>query len=272
MPYPAARIRSLHVYPVKSCAGIDVAAVQVDERGLAGDRHWMVVDERGRFLTQRTHPALARVRVRTQPSGGTTLAWPGLPDLLLHVPAGTDRRRVRIWQDDVDAAVADDAANAWISTVVGTPAALVFADASTQRAPDPLWTGGTPARVAFPDGFPVLVCSSSSLEALGRWMGEAPSMACFRPNVVIDGWPAWAEDELRELRCGEVTLRLVKPCTRCIVTRLDPRTGEPGADPLPALRTHRYDARLKGVTFGQNALVIAPAGARMRVGDSVEAG
>ncbi len=265
-----ARIRSLHVYPVKSCGAVDLDAAQVDARGLAGDRRWMVVDERGRFLTQRTHPRLAQVRTRLLHEG-VSLSSSGLPDLLLRTPPGADRRRVRIWQDEVDAAVADDAANAWISAAVGAAAELVHADESTQRRPDPRWTGDTPASVAFPDGFPVLVCSTSSLDALGHWMGGAPSMACFRPNVVVDGWPAWAEDRLNDVRCGEVTLRLVKPCTRCVVTSLDPLTGAPGADPLPALRAHRYDAALKGVTFGQNALLVAPRGARLRVGESVEA-
>jgi uncharacterized protein YcbX len=266
-----ARIRSLHVYPVKACAGVSPDAWRIDARGLDGDRRWMVVDAAGRFLTQRTHPALARVRTRLMPDAGVTLGFAGLPDLQLRADVAERRRKVRIWNDEVDARVADAAGNDWISTVLGTAAALVLADAATVRAPDRRWTGGLPAPVAFPDGFPVLVCSTSSLAALGRWMGTSPPMACFRPNVVIEGWTEWAEDELRELRCGEVTLRLVKPCTRCVVTTLDPSTGEPGADPLPALRSHRYDANLKGVTFGQNALVIAPPGAVLRVGAAVEA-
>lgn len=266
----SARIRSLHVYPVKSCGGVAVEAAQVDARGLAGDRHWMVVDARGRFLTQRTHPALARVRAQPLPHG-TVLACPGLPDHVLGTPTGAHRRTVRIWQHEVEAAVAEEASNAWISSVVGESAALVHADGTTRRAADPQWTDGAHAPIAFPDGFPVLVCSSSSLEALGQWMDQAPPMACFRPNVVIDGLPAWAEDHLGELRCGEVVLRLVKPCTRCVVTQLDPETGARGIDPLPALRAHRYDASLKGVTFGQNALVVAQPGDRLRVGAHIEA-
>jgi uncharacterized protein YcbX len=266
-----ARIRSLHVYPVKACAGVSPDAARIDARGLEGDRRWMVVDAAGRFLTQRTHPALARVRAQPLPDGGVTLGFAGLPDLRLRPATLPRHRRVRIWQDEVEAQVAGDEAGEWLSAAIGAPAGLVFADEATVRAPDPRWTGSAPAPVAFPDGFPVLVCSTSSLEALGRWMGETPPMACFRPNVVIEGWPAWAEDALTELRCGEVTLRLVKPCTRCVVTTLDPATGEPGANPLPALREHRYDPALKGVTFGQNALVLAPPGAVLRVGDGVEA-
>lgn len=266
-----ARIVSLHVYPVKSCAGVSPDAVPVDARGLQGDRRWMVVDTGGRFLTQRTHPALARVLAEPLADGGVALRCAALPELRLQPDAAAPRRRVRIWQDEVDALSGGEDAAAWISAALGTPAALVTADAATRRAPDPRWTGGLPAPVAFPDGFPVLVCSTASLAELGRWMGTAPPMACFRPNVVIEGWTEWAEDELRELRCGEVTLRLVKPCTRCVVTTLDPSTGEPGPDPLPALRAHRYDATLKGVTFGQNALVIAPPGAVLRVGAGVEA-
>lgn len=268
-----ARIQSLHVYPVKSCAGIAPATVAVDARGLQGDRRWMVVDAAGRFLTQRTHPALARVQAQPLADDGVALQCAGLPELRLRPNRAAPRRRVRIWQDEVDAQQAGDEAAAWISRVVGAPAALVTADAATRRTPDPRWTGGLPAPVAFPDGFPVLVCSAASLKDLGVWMGgTTPPMTCFRPNVVLDGLPAWAEDGIRELRCGEVTLRLVKPCTRCAITRLDPLTGEPGPDPLPALREHRWDSVLKGVTFGQNAIVIAPPGSRLAVGAKVAIG
>lgn len=56
-------LAALVVYPVKSCAGIDVSSWDRDERGLRGDRsHMVVAAATGASLTQRELPALALVR------------------------------------------------------------------------------------------------------------------------------------------------------------------------------------------------------------------
>ena len=64
-PTPAVvgEITSLVIYPLKSAKGIQVKSVLLNERGFAFDRQWMVVDERGNFLSQRRAPRLALVRV-----------------------------------------------------------------------------------------------------------------------------------------------------------------------------------------------------------------
>lgn len=57
-------IRSLHIYPVKSCRGIDVDTAEIAATGFRYDRQWMVTSLDGGFLSQRSHPELTRVTTR----------------------------------------------------------------------------------------------------------------------------------------------------------------------------------------------------------------
>lgn len=276
MPAPtlAARIRSLHVYPVKSCRGIDLARAQLGARGLAADRQWMVVDARDRFLTQRTHPQLATISVQLS-NGQLRLSADGRPPFVLADEAdgapNPTTRAVTVWNDSVAAQDCGDAAAAWFTGVLGTPARLVRAIESTQRQPAERWRGAVHAPLNFPDGFPLLVCNSASLADLAARLPQPATLPMnrFRPNVVIDGLPAWREDDVLELGTAEATLRLVKPCTRCVVTTRDQQTGSAGSDPLPVLRRMRYDRELKGVTFGWNAVIAAGVGATLEVGQEL---
>jgi hypothetical protein len=270
----AARIRSLHVYPVKSCRGIDLDAAQLGERGLAWDRHWMIVDPAGRFVTQRTQPRLACIGTSLD-DHGLVLRVDGQPPLTLPLDAAraaaADIVTVRVWDDTVSAAHCGTAADAWISRALGTDARLVRATAATQRQPSPRWRGALAAPVNFPDGFPLLVCNAASLEDLAARLPQPAvlPMDRFRPNVVLEGIAPWAEDQVQGIETGGALLRLAKPCTRCVITSRDQRSGEPGSDPLPALRQFRFDRELKGVTFGWNAVIESGAGATLRVGAPV---
>jgi uncharacterized protein YcbX len=110
--------------------------------------------------------------------------------------------------------------------------------------------------MGFADGFPVLVCSTASLEDLNRRLPARIPMERFRPNLVLEGLPPWAEDRIDTITVGEVTLRLVKPCTRCTIPSIDQCTGEPSTDPTPVLRQFRFDKLLRGVAFGENAVIV----------------
>lgn len=261
-------LRSAHLYPVKSCHRIDVGQATPGDRGLEGDREWMVTDATGRFLTQRTHPALARIRP-SYTDTALVLHHPQCAPLTL--PRAPDerwpRRRVRVWDDEVDAAIAGGEACDWVSQVTGTEALLVRAGRFTERQPSGPWRGDRPAPVNFPDAYPLLVCNQASLDDLNGRLPAPLTMSRFRPNLVIDGLPPYAEDEIAELRFGAVRLALVKACTRCSTTTIDQESGEPSGNPLAALRTYRFDRALRGVTFGQNALLIAGLGATLEVGD-----
>jgi uncharacterized protein YcbX len=131
---------------------------------------------------------------------------------------------------------------------------------------NPEFAGPIAMPVAFSDGFPILVCNRASLEDLNTRMPEPVPMERFRPNVVLDGLPAFAEDRIASLQIGLITLNLVKPCTRCVITSTDQRTGERTTNPLPVLRKFRFDRALLGVTFGENAVITAGVGSNVERG------
>jgi len=266
------RIASLHIHPVKGMRAVDVASATVETRGFQDDRRWIVVDANGVFLTQRSHPQLATMTV-TPMASGLRLSAEDFGEIEIDQPSGARRRKIVIWDTEVDAAATDQTASALISEVIGNDAHLMFMDERAQRLKTSVWTP-TPVPVSFADAFPVLVTTTGSLAALNRDIekhgGAAVPMARFRPNVVIKCDDAWAEDRWTRLQIGEVALDLVKLSDRCIVTTTDQETGERmGKEPIASLaRIHRStDPRIKGVLFGVNA--VPRALGEIRVGDSV---
>ncbi len=261
-------IEEIWIYPVKSCRGTRLDSALLGPRGLDGDREWLIVDERGRFLTQRSLPPLACIVPRLSATelhlgiaGQSDLTLPRDPLALRGTSA-----QVVIWKDTVDALDAGDDAAQWLEAALGVKARLVRASARTLREPDSKWREGLSAPVNFPDGFPLLVCNEASLADLNTRLPAAVPMTRFRANVVISGIAAFAEDGVDTLRSGAIELRLVKPCTRCSIPSVDQRTGLPDVNPLPALMAYRYDAALAGATFGVNAIIAAGVGARLGAG------
>ena len=260
-------LAAIAIYPVKGCRRVELASAQLAPSGLAGDRDWMVVRPDGRFLSQRTHPALARVVARLTP-GGLALEAPGLAPLAL--PAAGSPCEVEVWRDRMAALDAGEAAAAWLARLLGEPARLVRRGPSTRRYADRAWVGEQDVPVSFADAYPILVCTTASLAVLNARLPAPVPMNRFRPNLVLEGLAPFAEDGIRRLRIGAAVLRLVKPCARCTVPAVDQDTGEPGIDPAPALKAFRYDRELRGVTFGVNALADGPPGALLEVGMPVE--
>ena len=275
----ACRIASLHLYPVKSCAGLALSEAQLLPTGLDLDRAWMVVDEAGRMLTQRQLPRLALVQPQLRHQE-VLLRAPGM--LALHLRADTVEAptRAQVWDDIVRAYDMGALAAQWFSDFLGRPARLVRFDPDQTRTPDPAWAAGTTVGAEFADGFPLLVAGTASLTALNERLAEAGAepvtLARFRPNLVLEGLQAFDEDLLGDLFIttgdGPVHLRLTKPCVRCSVPNVDPATAEPGSEPGRTLATFRADARVQGgITFGMNAVVLGGAGSLLRVGQAVDA-
>ena len=255
------RIESLHVYPLKSAAVINLAESVVTPQGLLHDRNWLIVDGDGQFITQRTEPTLAQLRTAITDTE-LRLQHPQAGELILPVPSLADAealpttplQKVRVWKRDILAHDNGDTAAEFVSKIVQRPARLVQA-----------------SKENFPDGYPLLICTVESLLALNEHMSIAIPMNRFRPNLVLSGLAAWEEDRIQSLCInGDIWLRPVKACTRCVMTGIDQSTGKPGASPLSVLKALRYDPVLRGVTFGQNAKVDRGFGRKLRVGDSVE--
>jgi uncharacterized protein len=258
-------LSEINVYPVKSCRAIALEAAMVTASGIAWDRRWMFVDPTGKFLSQRTHPQLARIE--TQLTDETLeLSAPGAGAFVLPLVERGDERPVRVWDDSCVALDQGDEAARWASAAVGGNVRLARAARITVRQAKREYAGSTPAPIAFADAYPLLVCNRASLDELNRRMPAPIPMDRFRPNFVIDGLEPFAEDRIDSIAIGTLSLRLVKPCTRCVTTATDQRTGERAGNPLPVLRTFRFDKELLGVTFGENAVIEHGAGTVVRLG------
>lgn len=260
-------LHSLFVYPIKSCRGIELTRAEVTQAGLRYDREWLIVTPSGRFLTQREVPQLALI-VPELALDTLTLRAPGMEALELPLtPPPGSAVQVTIWRDHCKAHDAGREAAQWLERCLGRPARLVRFDSSQPRPTDPDWSGGVAGFSQFADAFPFLVLSRASLDDLNSRLPTPLPMNRFRPNLVLDGCEAYAEDSLGTIALRDVELRMVKPCIRCIVTTTDQGTGErDGVEPLQTLKSYRWHAALKGVAFGQNAVVVSGVGNRLEVG------
>ena len=266
------RIASLHTYPVKGSHRLDHDEARVEPWGLAGDRRWLVVDADGVGMTQRRDPRLVTLRPEPVP-GGLVLRAAGRPDLAVAEPLDGDPVSVRVFSGKVPvpARLAPAEAHAWFSTLLDAPVRLAWlADPATARPLNSPF-GEDDDRVSFADGYPILLTTTASLDAVNGWLvegGDEPvPMNRFRPNIVVSGATPWAEDAWLggRLRVGDLTLRVAKPCDRCLVTTTDQETGERGRQPLHVLGTYRKSPM--GLLFGVN--VIPDDTGIIHVGDPV---
>lgn len=270
-----ATIRALNLYPIKGCRGVALRAARLAATGLEheeiGDREWVVVDEHGEFLSQRELPRMALIETRLTGSS-MLLKAPGMLQLEVPYESEGDVVRVRVWDDTVSAVTQGEIADAWFTSFLGRPARLARFDPEGRRLSNHRYTGKFDAPYKFADAFALLVTGQASLDdfnaRLARQGHAAIAMERFRPNVVLDGLPAFDEDYVKTLRVDGATLRVVKPCARCTVPGVDPATGEASSVVPDLLATYRR--RENGVMFGVNAIVVEGAGAWLAVGDDVE--
>lgn len=259
------RVGALYVYPLKSARKVPRDVVRIGPTGFEWDRHWMAANADGVFMSQRTHPRLARIDA-TVGADSLTLQAPDLPPLVLPLEPQGQPRTARVWNDTVTALDQGEEAAVWLSEALATPARLLRLAPMLDRHASSKYAGPDAPPVSFADGYPILVVNSASLEALNARMPEPIPVERFRPNIVLDGLEPFAEDRIDTVQIGPVTLRLVKPSVRCVITATDQRTGEPATNPLPVLREFRFDRTLKGVTFGENAIVVGGQGETLERG------
>jgi uncharacterized protein YcbX len=263
-------LSALHIYPVKGLKGIGLAEARCTDRGLAHDRRWMVVDAGGAFLSQRNHPRMATVWTEIS-DGLLALSAPDVSSVEVPLEAASSARMpVRVWKSVCDAVPVSRHADAWLTDYLGVPCRLVYMPEATRRESNPQYAGpGRP--VSFADGYAYLLTSEASLADLNtrlaqRGAAEVP-MNRFRPNLVVRGTEAFAEDGWKEIHIGEASFRAAKPCGRCEVTTTDQSTGEVvGPEPLATLATFR-DSREFGLKFGMNLVTVKTG--RIAVGDAV---
>jgi uncharacterized protein len=283
-----ASIARLFTYPVKSCAGIELTESPLCEFGLDLDRAWMVVDANGDFVTQREQPRMALIKPQLK-MNQLILRAPGMLALHVNIDAVEGPAQVKVWKDVVSAYDMGSVAAQWFTdflslTDAGLPGTnapkfrMVRFDPDHKRLSNLTWTKGVEAMNQFSDGYPMLVLSTASLDALNvrlKAAGHAEvGIERFRPNIVLAGVEAHDEDRLNELaiatETGPVQLALVKPCARCPIPNIDPATAISSPIVGDLLQTYRQDPRVDGkITFGMNAITREGFDAVLRVGQVV---
>jgi uncharacterized protein len=280
MPDLETRIARLFVYPIKSCAGVELAEAVLTETGFDLDRAWMVVDPQGEFVTQRELPRMALIRPQLK-HYEVVLRAPGMLALHLAIDAVEQPMKVRVWGDDVAAYDMGDTAAQWFTDFLGRPLRLVRFDPEVRRLSPLEWTAGQEVPDQFSDAFPLLVLGEGSLAELNRRMvaqgHEAVGVERFRPNIVLAGLEPHDEDRLDVLRIATggataVLLRPVKPCPRCPFPNIDPATARIDPQVSDTLQAYRANERVGGaVAFGMNAIVVDGVDQLLRVGQGVTA-
>ena len=292
---PVVEVSALNIYPVKSLRGIQVKEAALGVTGLAYDRHWMVVDQQGQFVTQRNLAKMALVEVELT-GDHLVLKYAGYSSLQipLQVKNVTGQEcTVMVWGDECRGIDEGAEASLWLTTVLGqwkgSDLRLVrFADDYT-RPVEPDYLQGEHAHTEFPDAYPFLIANEASLALLNENLqakGSLPvSMDRFRANIILKGLEAFQEDQLTEIAASvqpkaqaddlkdspgfKIALR--KPCQRCKVTSIDQYSGEviEAKEPLATLVQMKTQPELKGAYFGQNGILLSGEGEIIRVGDKL---
>ncbi|MCX2545178.1 MOSC domain-containing protein [Pseudomonas sp. COW5] len=263
------RLSALYRYPLKSGKGEVLQGIGLDKLGLEGDRRWMLVDEAsGRFLTQRAEAKMSQLSALWNADGGLTLDAPGHSAIDIALPGNeAELRGVTIWRDTLRVPDAGEEAARWVSEFIGKPTRLVQVPLDRARTTQAGY-GNDDDQVAFADGFPLLLIGEASLQHLSQEVGRPLEMLRFRPNLVIEGSEAYAEDGWKRIRIGDVEFRVVKSCSRCILTTIDPKTGERSTDREPLATLQKTRAQADGAMFGQN--LVNDSNGRLEVGMPVE--
>lgn len=255
-------LTGLFIYPVKSLRGVSLDVARVEGGRMAGDREWMLVGPDGRFLHQRDLPRMARIRVLQTPDG-VMVGAAGQHDLLLQPPPReVPVEHLRGWRRLTPVRHGGPAADEWFSAALGVPARLMAFAPDTPAREVPSWEINS----ALQDATPFHLISRDSLDDLDRRIGHPIPMNRFRANLVVTGAPVYAEDRWREVQVGDLRLRWIKPCTRCVMTTTDQETGErPSTEPLRTLATYRRVG--SSVHFGH--YLTGAGSSTLRLGDTL---
>jgi uncharacterized protein len=235
-------VAALYVFPIKSLRSVSVESWPVEARGLRHDRRWMLVDQEGVFMSQRSDPRLALFDVSFTPQG-LRVANAGQS---VEVPLTSEgpNLEVEVWGVRCQALEVSGEVSDWFSRQLDMPCRLVYMPDDSRRNAGSE-ESGPDALVGFADSDPILVASQASLDDLNSRLPAPVPMLRFRPNVVLEGVHAFAEDEIPQIELDGLLLRRTKRCGRCLVTTIDIETGERGTEPLRTLSAYR--------TFGRHA-------------------
>ena len=261
-------LSEIWIYPVKSLGGIRLKEAKVEEKGLQHDRRWMIVDQHGRFITQRTNSKMALLDVAIT-SDGLLISERKDQQNYIQVPFENKHNNtleVKVWKDNVCAYTVGKEIDDWLSTNLGKPVRLVSMDDLTHRPMDTDYAAFTGAGVSFADDFPYLLTCESSLKDLNDRLVIPVEMKRFRANFIISGSQPFEEDTWQYIEINGLHFNVAKSCERCVMINIDPFSGSKGLEPMKTLATYRKEN--KNILFGQN--LTAQQTGIVREGDRVE--
>lgn len=274
------KISEINIYPIKSLGGVSLEEARIEERGLQFDRRWMLTDKNGEFITQREIPKMATLSIHIDVENLIV----GCASEMLKVPfefEPKETKKVRVWQSVCEAFVLSKQINDWFSDILRTHCQLVYMPEETKREINLMFRQNEEI-VSFADGYPFLIIGENSLKDLNEKLEtEKLSMNRFRPNFVVSGSDAFAEDNWKKIKIGSTVFRSTKPCARCVITTIDQDKGDfEGKEPLKTLAKYRKAEQIfpndfqkfgldkNAVLFGQN-LVAENFGETIKVGDKL---
>lgn len=268
---PTLTLSAINIFPIKSLRGVSLTSSEIDNRGLLQDRRWMLVDNNGKFITQRQHARLALVDVKPG-SGQLVLSAPDMVPLTIPLhPAFHENINVTVWHDSCDVWSLEAIYDEWFSDYLHTGCRLVYMPDHVKRSVDNNFSVSVHDQVGFADGFPFLLISEASLADLNKRImeqgGSALPMMRFRPNLVVKNEVPYEEDQWKIITIGELTFHVVKPCSRCVIPTIDIETGEKRSEPMKTLSGYRQ--RDNKIYFGQNLIHEHNKPGSLQIGDEV---
>ncbi|XP_076442093.1 mitochondrial amidoxime-reducing component 1-like [Babylonia areolata] len=279
------RVSALYCYPVKSFRGIQVDEGDCTPVGLScfgvTDRHFTVATPDGVYLTQRQEPTMALIRVQVK-GQDMQLDAPGMESITVPInPTVTKEMlsKVTVKTDTVPSVDCGDEVAAWLCHYFNRSGLrLHFSAPSLEKRQCQLakkmWNH--PAQpgdlTALSDYCGYMLLSNPSLAALNSRLTNPVPISNFRANIIVDSCHAFDEDNWISVRIGDVQLRALDNCTRCILVTVDQEKGvkDMGEEPLSTLKTFRLKEPYgPKPAFGVNYTLDKPG--KIRVGDLIYA-
>ena len=159
-------LSEIWIYSIKSLAGISIQDWQVKSKGLLYDRRWMLIDEHGVFMTQRTIPQMALFKTAIE--GDTLMIQHANDKIYLSLDSSPNGNSIQseVWGDAVEVYDVNEELSTWFSEKLEIQCKLVFFPEVNKRAVDPEYVLGY--EVGLADGYPFLIIGEASLYDLNN--------------------------------------------------------------------------------------------------------
>ena len=344
------RVKSLWIYPVKSCTGVELDQSMVTGSGMQYDRRFCFAqlsskfpaglkdsekakaEHRWKFITQRTFAAMARIKTEiwlpdpasstylkehtnVESGGVLVLKFPSIArgnrlrktlhyvlsclgmesDSIVHIPFKPSSEQItrygytiesmEIWKDSPTSLLiaSSEDGDPWTQDLryylgISNHLALFRVSTDVSRevyrcAPRKEVLGYQPT-VGFQDAYPLHILNLASVHDIAKKMIKgSPRIGArnFRPNIVITGGDAYAEDSWKTIRIGDFEYNVSCRTVRCLLPNVNPATGvRHGSEPNRTLKKFRCvdDGDPKNACLGVQVVPMAE-GSKIGVDDKI---